>query len=139
MVYEFWTAMDGKLLGISKKNIFIFKTWQKMLTNLGPFSKLGKLSEICYHFLSSFENETIFFYPSLSPAHCRPEFIDQSILPTKIYVTVYFQKKRKKGQVFPGPFSTFQFCTFFCWKYTETSIFGQNWFVNELRAAMGGG
>ena len=96
--------MGGGQLGILKKNIFIFKTRQNMVkkfrqfTKLGPFStfQLFKLSKLCYHFLSSFENEIFFLYPQLSPAQHLPEFINQSILPKKIDVSVCFQKKEKK-------------------------------------------
>ena len=40
LVNEFRTAMDGGLLGISKKIVSIFKTWQKMETKFGQFKKL---------------------------------------------------------------------------------------------------
>ena len=40
LVNEFWTAMGGGLLRISKTNISIFKTWQKMETKFGQFKKL---------------------------------------------------------------------------------------------------
>jgi hypothetical protein len=65
LVNEFRTAMGGGLLGISKKIISIFTTWQKMVTKFGQFQKLK------------------------------------------------------------WPFSSLQFCIFFCccWKYTESSIF----------------
>ena len=60
-------TMGGGLIGLSRK--IIFKTQQKMVTELGQFTKLGpfsafqlfKLSKLCYHFLSSFENENNFF------------------------------------------------------------------------------
>ena len=52
----------GDSEGYKKIYIFIFKTWQKMVTKLGQFktlkcrerSQLCKLSKLCYHFLSSF-------------------------------------------------------------------------------------
>ena len=40
LVNEFRTAMGRGLLGISKKIISIFKTWQKMVTKFGHFKKL---------------------------------------------------------------------------------------------------
>ena len=40
LVNEFRAAMGGGLLGISKKIISIFKTWQKMITKFGQFKKL---------------------------------------------------------------------------------------------------
>ena len=40
LVNEIRTAMSGELLGISKKIISIFKTWQKMVTQFGQFEKL---------------------------------------------------------------------------------------------------
>ena len=76
MVNEFRTVLGGGLLGISKKIIFIFKTRQKMVTKFGRFKKLKcregsrlcKLSKLCYHFLSSVENENNFFdIPSNPP------------------------------------------------------------------------
>ena len=75
LVNEFWTAMGGGLLGVSKQIIFIFKMRQKMVTKLGQFTKLGpfstlklfKLSKLCYHFLSSFENWNNFFDISSNP------------------------------------------------------------------------
>ena len=52
---------------MSRKNIFIFKTRQKMVTKLGQLTKLGpvstfqlfKLSKLCYHLLSSFKIKII--------------------------------------------------------------------------------
>ena len=61
---------DGRGIGRDiKKNIFIFKTRQKMVTKLGQFKKLKcregsqlcELSQLCYHFLSSFEIDNNFF------------------------------------------------------------------------------
>ena len=60
-----------------------------MVTKLGQFKKLGpfsafqlfKLSKLCYHFLSSFENENNFFLislaiPRLSPSGMKgPNFV----------------------------------------------------------------
>ena len=40
LVNEFRTTMGNGLLGISKKIISVFKTWQKMVTKLGQFKKL---------------------------------------------------------------------------------------------------
>ena len=80
LVNEFRTAMGGGLLEISKKNISIFKTRQKMVTKFGQFPK----SEM-----------TLLF---------------SSVLHI-----------------------------FFCWKYTESTIFWKIWLVNEFRTAMGGG
>ena len=52
---------DGDGRGIArdiKKYIFIFKTRQKMVTKFGQFKKLKcrEESQLCYQFLSSFEN-----------------------------------------------------------------------------------
>ena len=63
---------DGKGRGIARhiqKNIFIFKTLQKMVIKFGQFKKPGpfftfqlfKLSQLYYQFLQSFENKNIFF------------------------------------------------------------------------------
>ena len=91
--------------GDIKKIIFIFKMRQKRVTKLGQFTKLGhfsffKLSKLCSHFLSSFENGNNFFlYPQQSPAHSGPEFIDQSIFPKKIDDFVYFQQQQKNAKL----------------------------------------
>ena len=61
-----WWAGDARDI---KKNVFIFKTQQKMITKFGQFkklkcregSKLGKVSQLCYNFLSSFKNIIGFF------------------------------------------------------------------------------
>ena len=98
--------MGGGLLGISKKNIFIFETRQKMVTKLGQITKLGPFSTFQLFKLSKLK--IIYFFISL--AHRRLEFIDRSIL-SKIDVSVYFQQK--KSDKFSGPFSTFKFCTLF--------------------------
>ena len=60
----------GDCLGYQKKNYFYFKTWEKMVTKFGQFQKLEcrevyhlcKLSQLCYHFLSSFGNKNNFFW-----------------------------------------------------------------------------
>ena len=141
MVNEFRTAMGGGWLGISKKNIFIFKTRQKMLTmlrhftNLGPFSTFQhfQLSKLCYHFLSSFEKKIIFF---ISLAILRP-------LPLGIHWPIHFikknwrfcifSKKKKKWQVSRAPSLHFNFALFFFWKiYRSVNFFSSkiDWSMN---------
>ena len=76
---------------ILKKNV-------KLKRREGLF-QLFKLSKICHHFLSSFENRIYFFwYPYQSSAHRGQEFIDQSIFPKKIEVSVYFQHQKKSDK-----------------------------------------
>ena len=73
-----------------------------MATKFGQFlklkcrewSQLCELSQLCYHFLSSFDIENNFcWYLKLFPAHRRPEFIHQSILPKKLTFLYIFKKK----------------------------------------------
>ena len=68
--------MGGGLLEISKKNIFILKTWQKMVTMLGQFTKWNPSLHFsflnCPNFFTNFcrvlKMKIIFFYiPSYPP------------------------------------------------------------------------
>ena len=55
LVKEFRTTMGGGLLGISKKIISIFKTWQKMVTKFGQFKKLKCPNFVnCHNFVTIF-------------------------------------------------------------------------------------
>ena len=68
MVNEFRTAIGGEKLGMSKQIVFIFKTWQKIVTQFGQFKKLKcregsqfcKLSQLCYHFCRVLKMKIIF-------------------------------------------------------------------------------
>ena len=103
---KFRTAMCGGLLGISKKNIFFFKTRQKVVTKLGQFTKIGpfstfqlfKLSKLCYNFLLRFENVNNFF---LIPSYSPPIAVWNS-LTNQFYqkknMFLYIFKKQKKIQ-----------------------------------------
>ena len=67
LVNEFRTAMGAGLLGISKKNISIIKTWQKMITKLGQSKKLKCPNFVnCPNFVTIFcrvsKMKIIFFY-----------------------------------------------------------------------------
>ena len=103
-----------------------------MLTKLGQFTKFGpfstfqlfKLSKLCYHFLSHYENKNNFFLISLAIPCPLPSGIHWPINFTEKLMFLYIVNNNKKVTSFSGPFSTFQFCTFlFVWKYTETSFF----------------
>ena len=122
----------GDCYRYKKKIIFIFKTQQKIVTKLRQYKKLGpfstfqlfKLSKLCYHFLSSFENLNIFF---ISLAIPRP-------LPSEIHWPINFAKKNDASVCFKQQQkSALLKCWegsrknlslfFFFWKYTETSTF----------------
>ena len=95
---------DGRGIARDIKKNFIFKTWQKTVTNLGQFTKLGpfstfqlfKLSKLCYHFWSCFINENIFFY---IPSYPPPIAVRNSLtnqLYQKITFLYIFKTKREK-------------------------------------------
>ena len=81
----------GEMTPIGKKKK-AFKKGQKMVTKLGQFTKLGpfstfqifKLSKLCHHFLSYFENENNFFDIPSNP----PPIAVRNSLTNK-----FFQKK----------------------------------------------
>ena len=53
---------------------------------------------------------------------------------TKKKLTFLYIFNKKKWQVFPGPFSSLQFCLFFLffWKYTESSIFWEKFIGQKI-------
>ena len=55
LVIELRTAMGGGLLGISKQNISIFKTLQKMVTKFEQFKKLKKAMRYLKKIISIFK------------------------------------------------------------------------------------
>ena len=104
-----------------QKNISIFKTQQKMVTKFGQFKKLKyregsqlcKLSQLCYHFLSRFENKNIYFLISLAiPRPSRSGIHWPINFTKKINVSVYFQTK-KSDKFFGDPSLLFSFALFF--------------------------
>ena len=110
----FWVKLigqwipDGDGRGLArdiKKNIFIFKTRQKMVTKLGQFTKLGpfstfqlfKLSKLCYHFCCQVLKIEIFFLISLAIPRPLWSGIHWPInFSKKSDVSVYFQQKSDK-------------------------------------------
>ena len=93
-------------------------------------SQLCKLSQLCYNFLSHFENKNNLFLISLaiprplwSGIHW-PIIFFQKKLRFCIFSTTTKKYKTEEKKRVPGPFSSLQFCIFFCcWKYTELLIF----------------
>ena len=87
-------------------------------------SQLCKLSQLCYHFLSRFENENIFFdIPSnLPPIAVRNSLTNQFY--QKKLTFLYIFNNNKKVTSFSGTLLFSSVLHFsFCWKYTELSIF----------------
>ena len=67
LVNEFRTTMGGGLLGIWKNKYFNFQNATKNVNKVGTIYNVGtfqlfKLSKLCYHFLSGFENGNNFFW-----------------------------------------------------------------------------
>ena len=124
LVNEFLTAMGGGLLGISKKIVSIFKTWQKMETK--------------------FRKWKLFFLISLAiPCPSRSGIHWPIIFSKKNDDSVYFQQQKKvqnwREEKGPGTLLWSSVFFVFFWKYTESSIFLEKWLVNEFQTAMGGG
>ena len=77
LVCQWVPDRDGRGItrNIKKKLFILSKLNKKMVTKLGQLTKLGpfstfqlfKLSKLCYHFLSSFGKENIFFYIPSNP------------------------------------------------------------------------
>ena len=109
-------------------------------TKLGPFStfQLFKWSKLCYNFFSRFENENMFFDISSNPLPIAVQNSLTNQFYQKNWCFCIFSTK-KKWQVFPGPFSTFQFCIFFVENLEKLQFFWYNWLVNEFWTTMGRG
>ena len=117
---------------------------EKMVTNFGQFEKLKcregsrlcKLSQLCYHFLSLFKNENKFFYiPRHPPPIAVRNSLTNQIFQKKLWFCIFSFKKSAKLKRRDGSQKNL---SLFFWKYTETLIFRKNWLVNEFRTAMGG-
>ena len=121
-----------------KKNIFIIKSWQKIVTKLGPFFtfQLFKLSKLCHHFLSNFENENNYFLISLTMPCPLPSGIHWPINFTKKKMFLYIFKQQKV-QNWEGSQKNWSLFSFFK-IHKKTSFLGPNWLVNEFWTAMGG-
>ena len=80
----------------------IFKTGQKMLTKFGQFKKLKcregsqlcKLSQLCYHYLLSFENINIFFDILVIPCPSRSKIHWQINLPKNWCFCIFSTTKK---------------------------------------------
>ena len=87
----------------TKLQFCIFSTTKsaKLKRREGSFQHF-KLSKLCYHFLSSFENGNIFFdIPSNPPPIAVQNSLTNQFFK-KIDVSVYFQKEEEKWQVYIG-------------------------------------
>ena len=93
-------------------------------------SQLCKLSQLCYHFLSRFENENIFFdIPRYPPPIAVPNSLPNQFFQKNLRFCIFSTTKKimqnwreEKGPgtlLFPSVLHNF----FFCWKYTELSIY----------------
>ena len=124
LVNEFRTTMGRGLLGISKwiqmkwnldrngrgiardikKNIFIFKTWQKMVTKLGQFTKLGHFSFLnCPNFVTIFcqvlKIEIIFLdIPSNPPPIVVQNSLTNKFFQTNLWICIFSKKKKCKTE-----------------------------------------
>ena len=106
-----------------------------MVTKLGQFTKLGpfsvlqlfKLSNLCYHFLSSFEYENIFFdIPSdPSPIAARNSWTNHFTKKKWRFCILSTDKKVQNWNVEKGTGKTCHFFSFlfliYIYKYTKTS------------------
>ena len=109
--FAIWNSLTNQFY---QKKIMVsgnFQNWSKLQFFQGPCStfQIFKLLKLCYHFFYSFKNKNYFLkYPLLSPALCRPEFIDQSILQKKFRCLEIFNKKPSK-KFFQDPSLHFSF------------------------------
>ena len=134
--------MGRGLLGILKKIISIFNTWQRMLTKFGQLKKLKcregsqlcKLSQLRYHFCHVLKNEITFFFISLaifnplqSRIHCH------IIFSKKIDDSVYFQKKKSNSKLKRREGSQKNLSLFLFLKiYRNINLFGKiDWSMNS--------
>ena len=96
--------------------------------------------KLWYHFLSSFENENIFFdVPSYPPSIAVRNSLTNKFCQKKWCFCIF---STKKWPVFRDPSQNFSFALFFFLFlkiYKKHQFFWPNWLVNEFRRAMGGG
>ena len=132
LIGQWISDRDGR--GIArdiKKKYFHFQNLTKIVTKFGQFKKLKcrggshlcKLSQLCYHFLVAFWKWKYFFYDIPSnplPIAVRNSLTNQFYRKTFLYI---FKKKKITSFSWTLLFSSVLQFFFFCWKYTELSIF----------------
>ena len=103
-----WWEGDSKGYQTKKNH---FQNLTKSGNKVGKIYKVGpllyisafKLSKLCYHFLSSFENENDFYYiPSYPPPIANRNSLTNQFCQKKIKFLYIFKKKQKKTKCREG-------------------------------------